>query len=391
MKIIPIEAPSSEEILIKYSQEAKTCYQKTTGLRSAAVSEEQKQALLDQAARLNADGHHSPLEFTRFHFFVEDASKFILILMTTVDIPYNAMARSLRYREPGAPGYSGVDYDYCEKWRVIFSDLIRAEYGDIPDRTLETDANQNSRGFVSLFSPSYSFDYSIDTRNLCYLINWLQDFASTDGGSLFMCLARQQAADLALQLKEMCPLADVIKDNKGGSLDLFIDTIPAASYGRSFTHNFRDISFDCAAHIVRHRKDMRYWVYFDEKQRDYYAAPILRKNPELYAEYVRDMDKLSDLGMIPGASLMTLSATGNYKSVMWSLLERAECGSVLLETQRAYQNLWKEYHDSLDVVLYPEVLLELEKYYKVPKGATGLFTCQHPCYWGCGGYEDRLI
>ncbi|MBR5764217.1 MAG: hypothetical protein IKX93_06315 [Bacteroidaceae bacterium] len=391
LKVFPISVPTTEEALAIYGKKAKICYQVSTELQDPELTSEQKEKYIALSQNLNKKAHQSPAEFINCSVYVQDASKWVLLLMTAVDLPYKGMVRSLRFREPGVTKYSGPDYDLYDKWHALFLDVIAKEYPDMPDRDRQTAANQNSRGFVNLFSPSYSFEYCLDFRNLCYFINWLQDFAKEDTSGLFMHLAQIEAEQLAAQLKELCPAADIIKDTKGGCLDLFKKDIPSTFYGRSFEHNFKDVSWDCIAHIVRHRKDWRYWLVFDELRRSYYVAPILHKYPELLAEYLKDMESLSDAGMFPGASLLTLVSSGNCQSSMWALLERSECGTVLLETQRAYQEFWKVYHDSIDISLYPHEFMLLDKYYKVPKGCTGLYDCTEPCYWGCGRYNDRLI
>lgn len=391
MRIVPVDCPQTEDALVKFGMIAKTCYQKSSNLVEAGITQAERVKYCDLAQNLIACGHHSPGEFINYTMFVEDAPKIVLVALTLVDVPYHAMVRSLRFRKP--TGQDGVDLTFCKSWNRTFDELVRKAYPGMSDRDVETLANQNSRGFVGLLTESYSFQYQIDMRNLCYLANWLSDYCDALTNAVgFEAKIRDCLMDLTSQLLDICPAAEFFRDTKGMDLDLFVDEAPTEYYGITFTHNFR-CSMDAIAHLIRHRKDWWYRLVREDWQKygiEFYAPPILDLKDGLREKYYDDMMYLYETcGIVPGATKFTLSGSGNYRSAKFMILER-ECGTVLLETYREVERFHLSYCEATKGKC-KEAYNALSPYLGKSKCQTGLFKCIKPCFWGGTKQRDRIV
>ncbi len=274
------------------------------------------------------------------------------------------------------------DLALYEKWIPIFKEQIAKEYPSFEDKQVEKLAVENARYLISVFTPATDLEYTVDFRQLNYIINWLKDYIADDS----------QNTPFAIMLKNvfkefLAKLPDVEVEGldtkvKGRKLSLFATRDRREEFGENYSINY-EISMTILAHSHRHRT-LSYEMSFLDKF-SIFVPPIIKGTP-FEAEWIKDAESVSDL--FPQGMLVKVNERGTIENFVLKCKERL-CGAPQLEIMQATRDNMQRYLEAVkdDKDLYEYLL----PYSKGPRCTFPGFKCTSPCVFGPKGAFTRKI
>lgn len=91
---------------------------------------------------------------------------------------YNTSEKSARYThmEP-----SLQEKELYEKWIGVFKEQILLKYPEFDEKRAQKLAQENARYLISVFTPATIMEYTVNFRQLNYIINWAKDYIEKGG------------------------------------------------------------------------------------------------------------------------------------------------------------------------------------------------------------------
>ena len=135
-----------------------------------------------RANRTLKSGHHSVYGHSTYNLVLEGIPK-ILAMILNNEQDYNTSEKSARYTHMEA---SPQEKDLYEKWIEIYERRISEVYPDMfTEREINKKAMENARYLISVFTPATTMLYSVDFRQLNYIVNWAKDYINNDMSDSF--------------------------------------------------------------------------------------------------------------------------------------------------------------------------------------------------------------
>lgn len=356
----------------------------------------------DRAERIakitSGSGHHSVFEHSYITLLIGGIPKILAMLLNSTSC-YVTSEKSARYTVMSP--VNEIETEMYNKWVDIFKKLIVEEYGNM-NLTVDKLAMENARYMISVFTPT-SMVYTVSYRQICYLIEWLDDFckkAKENSGNFYSKVA-DGASELHDELIKIIGGTDyLLKPNKCESFRFFAtlnghsisDTKEFVS--DAYTLKYK-VSFPCLAQIQRHRTT-HCEMFFDDKEKtskfEFYLPKIIRNKIEYKEQWIEDLHRLVDAGVYPQAMLIDVVERGLVTDYLMKCQERL-CARAQLEiTDNTIWGMYTLKYNRNNMSEY--VKDELNKWFDSNdqiKFKCEMKKCVEPCVWGAAKGKNRLI
>lgn len=321
-------------------------------------------------------GHHSVFGHVYYTLVLEDIPKILAMVLNNEQV-YNTSEKSARYTKMALTGPEKRLYD---KWLSKLKKLIAAEYPDLSDKKVEMLAQENARYFISVFAPTTTMAYTVDLRQLDYLMGWMEKYLECPEDSEFYA---QLCSVFSEFLKQLQPfkVEGLQSDHKRDSFSLFASRGRQEEFGENYSVNY-SMSLAGLAQAQRHRT-LSYEMSFLDGKTMFYTPLIVTKN-HLKPEWLEDMNSIKDL--YPQGMIVQINERGTAENFYLKCRERL-CGAAQLEIMESTLMTLRRY-----VIAVPEnspVYQLLEPLTIAPRCVTG-WQCQSPCPFGKDAFE-RLV
>ncbi len=391
---------SKEEVFSLGGHAAGVCYEPGDFNNVLAESPNKTRKRAENCAK---QGHHSVYGHCCVSLFIKRVPKFLAMLFNNQRF-YNTSEKSGRFTDLSeSEGTSNIEKVLYNKWKGIFEVLIH-EYSNEEDIKfksfkIKTLAQENARYLLDFQVPT-SFIYTSDIRTLNYIVKNLEAFKEEVAG-----LDRFSRTTLAIDefVSWFKGSGFYFSDIKREDIKLkFFRKHPPLKeeFGETFCASL-EMSVACLAQAQRHRV-LTYEVLkesFDRNPGSFYVPPILVKYG-MVDEWIKDMGVLSEEGVFPQATLLSVVVRGNFEDLLTMGRERL-CGAAQLEIMQRTRGLISSYYTALsslrnckglsrDVQMrLDDMLNELEEYKDKPKCSR--VPCRSPCAFGPTKALERLI
>ena len=373
-----------DEALIFSGHEAGICYMADD---YDAIANEPVSRTLGRVRGTVGSGHHSVSGHVSYNLLLEGVPKIIAMLLNN-EKDYNTSEKSARYTKMGVtdedvamlesmdvPLPSGEEKEIYEKWIGKFSDLISAEYPNIDSKTVDKLAKENARYFISVFTPATTMGYTVDLRQLNYLIGFCDDYASEMSFDEFHAQLKPWVIKLSDLLASVADV-DGLRDNKGRKFSLFAPRRRHEEFGENYCTNYLG-TFAQLAQAQRHRS-LDYEMMVPSLDEARFFVPPIIEDKATRAEYLADMEKLKEF--YPQGMLVWINERGTPENFALKCQERL-CGAAQLEIcHQTYKTLGKYIiqcaRSNEDVHNY------LYDFYDKTKCRFGHYHCDRPCPLG---------
>ena len=369
-----------ENALLLAGYEAGICYMKDD---FDAILAEPRTRTMNRVKGTVGSGHHSVSGHASYCLVLEGLPKIIAMLLNN-EKDYNTSEKSARYTKMETTEEEQRIYD---KWITIFQVLIKAKYPQINEKTVEKLAMENARYFISVFTPATTMGYTVDLRQVNYLIGFCEKMYMEQTDDPFMIALKPWLVELADLFRDVFNV-DGLRDNKGRGFSLFGSRVRRESVDENYCVNYYG-TFSQLAQAQRHRS-LNYEMLIpslDDCQ--FYIPPILNEgDPMLREEYLADMESLKH--RFPQGMLIHINERGPIENFCMKCNERL-CGAaqreICIQTEATLQKLMSGAIEGD----YPEVYQELAKYDGKTKCQFGYYVCDRPCPLGPKQAFTRLI
>jgi len=118
------------------------------------------------------NGHHSVFGHPIYNLCLEGIPKILAMILNNEKL-YNTSEKSARYThmEP-----SDDEKELYEKWIEIYKKQILKTYPNFEEKKAKKLAQENARYLISVFTPATIMEYTVDFRQLNYIIGWSKDY-----------------------------------------------------------------------------------------------------------------------------------------------------------------------------------------------------------------------
>ena len=331
-----------------------------------------------RANRTLKSGHHSVYGHSTYNLVLEGIPK-ILAMILNNEQDYNTSEKSARYTHMEA---SPQEKDLYEKWIEIYERRISEVYPDMfTEREINKKAMENARYLISVFTPATTMLYSVDFRQLNYIVNWAKDYINNDMSDSFSLKLKDVFKDFIKAMPDVV-VDELNASQKGRKFSIFADRERYEEFGENYSTNYL-ASFAELAQAQRHRTIEYEMSLLDDPQ--YFVPPII-KDTNLEEEWIKDISSLKEY--YPQGMLVKVNERGTIENFIQKSYERI-CGSAQLEIMLQTKKTMDRYLDA--VKDKPELYNELLPY---SKGASCTFPnkkCILPCKFGGAGALKRKI
>ncbi len=325
-------------------------------------------------------GHHSVLGHVSYNLLLVGIPKIIAMLLNN-EKDYNTSEKSARYTRMRTSGLERVIY---EKWLRIFRRLIREKYPSISKVTAKKLAQENARYFISVFTPATTMGYTVDMRQVNYIIGWCEKLCAEDSDDPFIVQLKPWVQQLHDTLYARFNI-DGLRDGKDRKFSLFATRYRREEIGENYCINYEG-TFSELAQAQRHRTIWYEMMIPDLNNCEFYVPPII-EDEELRAEYLADMEKLKD--RFPQGMLIHINERGIIENYGLKCRERL-CGA-------AQREICMQTKENLDTLIageiesdHPEAVIDLMWYGDKTKCQMG-YKCNRPCPLGAKEAFTRQI
>lgn len=431
----------NEDMKIIAGKAAGICYMPDNYLDEGIQN---KEAAIKRSCLNAKSGHYSVYEHGHVTFMIECSKAMAMVLNSTR--LYSTSEKSARYTKMKPK--TELEVELYNKWKNIFSDIIRAYYKDIlTDKEVEKLAMENARYLTSVFTPT-TMEFTVPFSRAILLCGWLDELANiidlSDVAESYNSYVKselfynnyykelaKEASEMANEMRKcigICKDNPLLKDHKDIGINFFslFSYIRTALKLKLFNNNYIDYiefekydkkeyygdvycskykaSFASIAQLQRHRT-LNVSIYDMINQTIECYIPNMIKNTRYEEEWVNDFDKLLEEGVCPQATLMNVIETGSFEDFVLKCKERL-CARAQLETAEIVRdqvyNFCKynnndNYHENLSYMNYV-ILLNMRKMtcdsakdikVKTRCKFTG-YICNEPCKFDKSNY-NRII
>ena len=321
-------------------------------------------------------GHHSVMGHVSYNLLLSNVPKIIAMLLNN-EKDYNTSEKSARYTIMRTTGEEKKTY---LKWLGIFKELIAKEYPSIPPNVVKKLAQENARYFISVFTPATTMGYTVDLRQINYILGWCEKLCAEDTDSPFIEQLKPWVQQLHDILYDRFSI-EGLRDGKNRKFFLFATRYRREEIGENYCINYEG-TFSELAQAQRHRTINYEMMVPNLDDCKFYVPPII-KDERLRAEYLADMEKLKD--RFPQGMLIHINERGTVEDFGLKCRERL-CGAA----QREICMQTKENLETLIAGEIPEAAANLMWYDNRTKCQMG-YKCSRPCPLGAQHAFDRLI
>ena len=368
------ELPREEAI--KFSGfEAGICYLPNT--IDTLLSEDEEKTL-KRANGTMKSGHHSVFGHSSYNLILEEIPKILAVLLNN-EKDYNTSEKSARYTKMKP---SKAEEELYEKWINIYNEKIREVYPAIEEKQAMKLAQENARYLISIFTPATTMGYTVDLRQLNYLLHWSEDFIANKADTEFNILLKPVLKDFVENLKNIY-VEEINTDAKEKEFSLFAKRERTEEWGENYSTNYY-ATIAQLAQAQRHRT-LYYEISLPEEYM--FFVPYIIRGTELEEEWLKDISSLTK--MFPQGMLVHVNERGTVEKFIEKCQERL-CGCAQLEI--ALQT-----KETLDKYLAntkgknEAVYNYLNTYAKGARCTFPGFKCARPCIWGAKNALTRKI
>lgn len=364
--------PNKEEILKLGGHAAAICYMKD---ELDTILNEDKDKTLKRIKNTLSSGHHSVYGHFYLNIYFENIPK-ILAMILNNEKTFNTSEKSARYTKMNIVGKEKELYD---KWVKIFFEVIKLKYPNLKNNFVEKLSMENARYLISVFSPVTSMLYTVDYRQLNYLIYWCEKFIKNHIDTDFYIKVKNI-------LKEFVSLFDIYVEtnlntiNKNRRLSLFATRDRKEEWGENYSTNYWS-SFSQLAQAQRHRT-ISYEMQFFEQSKFY--IPKIIKNTVFEEVWLKDISSIE----YPQGKLVRVNERGSYENFIGKCEERL-CGRAQLEIMEQTRKTLEKYLKGVEDYNYA-VYHILKKYNTNGPRCTFGWKCIEPCVFGTGAFEREI-
>lgn len=326
--------------------------------------------------------HHSIADHFNITLLLEDIPKIIAMTLNSLR-QYSTSEKSGRYTK--IEGSTDEEKRLYDKWKNIFTEVIKAEYGLMDDKMASKLAMENARYILSVFSRT-TMSYTTSIRQWNYIIGWIDNFLKLTPKNDF----ESKLQDEFKILKENLSFLKVenLVDVKNRTFDFLavqvnspLAKISEEHFGDTYTSIYSS-SFVALGQAQRHRT-LKYTMVFNPENQKYYIPPIIRNTP-YGKEWLVDIRSISNL--YPQGILVKVIERGMTEDFILKCKERI-CGRAQLEiaiqTKETAEKFY--YFDAM-----PDILSEIVDTGLI-KAKCQTMNCQEPCMWGARRATSRKI
>ena len=228
-------------------------------------------------------GHHSVLGHVSYNLLLIGIPKIIAMLLNN-EKDYNTSEKSARYTVMRT---SGLEREIYRKWIRIFRKLIAKECPEVSRATAKKLAQENARYFISVFTPATTMGYTVDLRQINYIIGWCEKLCEEESDDPFIIQLKPWVQQLHDTLYTRFNI-DGLRDGKDRRFSLFAKRYRKESINENYCINYEG-TFSELAQAQRHRTIYYEMMIPDLNNCKFYVPPII-KDEALIAEYLADME-----------------------------------------------------------------------------------------------------
>ena len=364
--------PNKEEILKLGGYAAGICYMR--GNINEILNEDNEKTLR-RIKNTISSGHHSVYGHFYLNIYLENIPK-ILAMILNNEKAYNTSEKSARYTKMNI---IGKEKELYAKWVKLFFENIKFKYPNFNDNQIEKLSMENARYLISVFSPVTSMLYTVDYRQLNYLIYWCEKFIKNHIDTDFYIKVKNI-------LKEFVSLFDIYVEtnlntiNKNRRLSLFATRDRKEEWGENYSTNYWS-SFSQLAQAQRHRT-ISYEMQFFEQSKFY--IPKIIRNTVFEEVWLKDISSIE----YPQGKLVRVNERGSYENFIGKCEERL-CGRAQLEIMEQTRKTLEKYLKGVEDYNYA-VYHILKKYNTNRPRCTFGWKCIEPCVFGTGAFEREI-
>lgn len=367
--ILPIDKAT-----IFSGQEAGICYMPDT-IETLLAQPEEKAT--KRANNTKISGHHSVFGHVYYSFTFEEIPKILAMILNNEKV-YQTSEKSARYTKMKTTEEEQALY---EKWIEIYKNKIHETYPNIDEKKVQKLAQENARYLISIFTPATTMGYTVDLRQISYILNWMKNFEENSKNNKFTAKLKPVFSEFREQLKNF--EIDGLTDGKGRSLSLFATRQRPEEWGENYCTNYK-ATFAQLAQAQRHRT-IKYEISFLDEP-EFFIPPIIQNTP-LEAEWLEDIKSLAE--NFPQGMLINVNERGSYEDFILKCKERL-CGCAQLEIAVQTKETMDKYLQNTKNT-NPEVYKELLPYSSGARCTFKDYKCTSPCIWGAKFGLDRKI
>ena len=325
-----------------------------------------------------ASGHHSVFGHPTYNLCLEGIPKILAMILNNEKV-YNTSEKSARYTIMEPSEEEKVLY---EKWIEIYQKQIYLKYPKFDEKKIKKLAQENARYLISVFTPATVMEYSVDFRQLNYIINWSKNFIDTCGNDEFSLKLKEVLKEFLEKLPDLT-VEGLDTNGKNREFSLFAKRDNRKEeFGENYCTNYL-ASFAELAQAQRHRT-LSYEMKLLDKPK-YYVPPIIR-DTILEEEWLKDISSLEKY--YPQGMLVKVNERGTIENFVLKCMERL-CGAAQLEIMEQTKNTMDKY---LEAVKDNEELYNyLLPYSKGARCTFPNFKCTAPCIFGARNAMNRII
>ncbi len=364
--------PNKEEILKLGGHAAAICYMNDN---LDTILNEDEEKTLRRIQNTLSSGHHSVYGHFYLNIYFDNIPKILAMILNNEKI-FNTSEKSARYTKMAIVG---KEKELYEKWIKLFFEVIKLKYPNFKDNLKEKLSMENARYLISVFTPVTSMLYTVEYRQLNYLVYWCKEFIENYIESDFYIKVKNV-------LKEFISLFDRYLEvnlntiNRNRRLSLFAIRGRKEEWGENYSTNYW-ASFSQLAQAQRHRT-INYEIQFYEQSKFY--VPKIIRNTVLEEEWLKDMSSID----YPQGKLVMVNERGNCDNFIGKCEERL-CGTAQLEIMEQTRKTLKKYIKGVEDYNYA-VYFNLKKYDTNGPRCTFGWKCIKPCIFGKGAFEREI-
>lgn len=384
-----------DEALLFAGHEAGICYMPDSF--DALLAEPQSRTM-GRVQGTVGSGHHSVSGHAYYNLVFEGLPKILAMLLNN-EKDYNTSEKSARYTKMGInpedefdedlfedyPEPVGKEMEIYEKWIGKFTEMILAEYPQIDPKVADKLAKENARYFISVFTPATTMGYTVNLRQLNYLIGFCDDMLERLPMTPFEVRLRPWVVYLANLLQSVANV-EGLRDNKGREFSLFAKRERREEFGENYCVNYRG-TFSQLAQAQRHRT-LSYEIRIPTPDQAKFFVPPIIQDDAVRAEYLADMETLRE--NYPQGMLIDINERGTPENFILKCHERL-CGAAQMEICIQTKVTLERY---INEVIKAD-LLEVRDYLLPFSGKTkcqfGYYHCDRPCPLGAAKAFTRKI
>lgn len=322
-------------------------------------------------------GHHSVYEHSTYNLYLEGIPK-ILAMILNNEREYVTSEKSARYTKMKV---EGKEKELYEKWTEKLKKIIKFTYPMMKDVEVNKKAMENARYFISVFTPATNMMYSVNLRQINYILHWCKDYIKNEETNSFTFKVKEVLQEFVEQMQFLY-IPELATPENSRTLSLFDKKKEHKEHwGETYCTTYLG-SFAQLAQAHRHRT-IGYTMAIPEKTVFY--VPDIVKAGEQTEEWLADMESVKS--NYPQGMCVRICETGTYDVFIRKCYERL-CGQAQLEIMQQTASTLKNYIKGVENY-DSEIYNELKKY-DVGVRCNWGYKCTAPCIFGRKAI-DRLV